>query len=417
MCSQPNSARHALFTKLCFRMTKICITSSSLLLAATMSAQISITSYGAKPDGATDNTAAISKAFAYATAHQGTKITFPCSTGDTYLIRSPITFPAHTTIEGDNAVSCRILYQPSTNPGNVAAAFSFVGSNFVTVRDIVLQTGSSYPPAAITQMGGTPGAAGQHIIENASIRGFATKALSYSIGSEVNTWRNVYWEYNGGGATYGFYTSAQDDLGICPKCTTGSNLSLFFSANSMVIFGNDPFTAISDKIGGGTGDHYFTQNYIGLNNQIGSIGFEFSSGELNQGGPNSVIHVADTRIENGGYGFYFRKASQGTLYNVDVQDVTWASFIGTTGFFAYGDPGLALSQFRMTHNVAHQSGITGPSSFDSLLLSEIEEHYGPITVRSSAINNTLIARGSTTFTLPSNCSGNTVLKQGVWSTQ
>jgi hypothetical protein len=381
-------------------------------------AQINVTSYGAKPDGVTDNTAAFNTVFALAKANPGQKIYFPCNAGGTaYMIRSPITFPAHTTLQGDNASDCKIFYSPLNNPGVVPAAFSFINAGDVVVRDLVLQTGSAFPPQAITIMGGIHGLSSHNTLDTVMIRGYATQVMSYSIASEVNTYRNVTWELDGGGALYGFYTSAIDDLGICSACLVGSNLALFFSGNSFTSFDNNyPVTAVADKIGGGTGDHYFRDNAFSLNYVLGSIGFEFITGTVSQGGPNGQVQVFSTRIENGGFGLYFKLDSQINMYNLDVEGVTWVSSTGTPSYFAYGENGLNLIDFRMVHNTANQNGITGPSSFDSLIQSTIDESYGPITVRTKATNNVLTMRGSASMLFPANSSQNLLIANGVLST-
>ena len=69
----------------------------------------------------------------------------------------------------------------------------------------------------------------------------------------------------------------------------------------MVIFGNSVFTAIRDKFSGGTGIIITSlKTHTDLKNQIGSICYLSSSGETNQGEPDSASHPTATRIENGG---------------------------------------------------------------------------------------------------------------------
>lgn len=389
-----------------------------LLSFGAAQAQINVTSYGAKADGVTDNTAALNSAFAYANAHPGQKLYFPCNSGTTYLIKSPITFPSRTTLQGDSSWGCKIFYNPSSNPGTVQGAFNFINSGYVVIRDLMLQTGSAYPPQAITIMGGIHGNASQNLLDTVTIKGYATQVMSYAVASEVNTFKDVYWESQGGGASYGFYTTAQDDLGICSACQSGSNLSLFFSNNSFVSFDNShPFNAVADKIGGGTGDHYYRDNVIALNYNLSSSAFEFISGAASQGGPNGQIAVFNSRVENGGYAFHFRLDSQTSIYNLDIEGVSWVSTLGNPSYFSYGDDGLTLSQFRMVHNVASQGGVTGPSSFDTLTQSTLDESYGPITIRATARNNILMMRGNGSVSLPGNSSQNALIVNGGFSTR
>jgi len=358
-------------------------------------------------------------AFAFAAKHSGTKVLFPCGTGQTYVIQQPITFPSRTVIEGDG-IGCNILYRPAANPGSVNAAFSFVGSQYVTVRDLRLQTDAAYPPQVITEMGGPWGAGGGHIVENVFITGYALRALSYSVASEVDTWRNVHWVYFGGGADYGFYTSGRDDLHVCSGCDSGTNMNLNFFANTLVMQSNGtgtaPYTAIADVIGGATGAHFFDQLYIGLNYNTDSVGFLFVSGDESQTGPNNPIHVQNARIELGGYGFYFKKGNQDSVSNLDVQDITWDSY-SMGAYFAYGDPGLALYKFRMVHNTGFANSGPAPISVDSLMQSDINENSGPFTVRNQAVDNSIVLHGKATLNMPNSSSKNSVFVGGTWITK
>lgn len=398
---------------------KLAATCGCLLLASVMNAQISITSYGAIPDGVTDNAPAITTAFAYAAAHQGTKITFPCSTGNTYKIKSPLRIPPFTTLEGDNSLRCDIVYDPSTYPGNVTAAFNFVGSGFDTVHNLRLRTGSTYPPNSIVAMGrltGNPNGGGQHVLDNVSVQGYASKAMIYAISSETTHWSNLYIERDGGGASYGLYLGGADDLMACAACTSASNLSVYVDHFNIVDLAAGPFAGIGDAIGGGTGDHYLHDGYVGLNSDPGSAGVTLISGNSSQGGPNTNIDVSNIRIENGGYGAYLKLNQQTSISNVNIHGLTWAS--SSTGHMFYGDTGLALWDFTMQGNVGNgNNGITAPSSFDTLRESYVDEHYGQITVRSSAIDNTMIVRGNAALVMPLNCSGNAISAKGIWSTK
>lgn len=363
---------------------------------------LSVADFGSVPDGRTDNTAALTRAFLYAASHQGTRLSFPCSNGqNVYLVLHPLAIPPFTTLTGDSGMRCEILYSPSINPGKVNAAFAVSGEGFVTISNLHFQTSSGYPPASILELGRVSGNAGQNIIENCAFRGYVTKALVYSIASENNIWRGDYFEYQGGGAPYGYYTSGKDDFGICPSCAAASNLSLYFEDFIFVIDDASPFRAIGDQAGGGTGDHYYERGYIGLNKNLESVGIQLIAGTSTQGGPNSLISIKDVRIENGGYGLHFKKNDQSRIYNVDIEDLTWSSYAGKPSYFAYGETGVALDQFRMVHNNANQSGVVGPSSFDSLMNSTLDESYGQITVRTTARGNFIVTRGAGVVSMPS----------------
>lgn len=393
----------------CVRTIDRCFPALVLILFTVSAvAEIRVTDFGAVPDGHSDNTAAIRRALQYAADHNGTKLLFPCGTGNTYLIRGPLTFPSFTTIEGDNAFGCRIFYDPSSGSAPVDVAFSLVGSRGIVIKSLMLQTGSQSPPKTIVALGGIPGAAGQNTFDTMAIKGYASQALGYSIASEVNTWTNVYWEYNGGGAIYGLYTSGKDDFKICDACTEASNLSLFLSGNTFTIFGANAFAAIADKVGGGTGDHYYRDSYIGLNKNAGSVGLEFLSGDGNQGGPNSAVHVENIRIENGGFGLYLKKTDQATVYHINVESVTWASGSGNPGYFVYSEPGLSLANSHFSQNIANNRGTTGEASVDGLEHCNFDEDYGPIAVRRIAVGNSFIVRGATSLKLPKNASKNVI---------
>jgi hypothetical protein len=374
---------------------------------------VSVTDFGAVADGHTDNSQTLGRALGFAAIHPGTRLHFPCSSGgNIYRITTPLSIPPYVSLVGDGE-KCAIFYDPSVDPGSVNSAFSITSGGWVAIDNLALKTGSAHPPASILELGRVKGLTGANKILNSTIEGYATKALVYSQASENNIWLGDTLRFMGGGAQYGFYTSAEDDLGICNGCQVASNLSLYFD-HFIIVANTDEtsFTAIADRIGGGTGDHYFERGYIGLNHKAGSIGLEFISGAQNQGGPNSQVSVKDIRIENGGYGLYFRKKNQGAIYNVDVGNVTWASGVVQQGeqavapgsadqtYFAYGDDGLKLYRFTMSRNIANRHTITGPSSFDSLNDSTLDESYGPISIRSTASGNILMLRQPATVSMP-----------------
>jgi hypothetical protein len=347
---------------------------------------VSVSDFGAMADGHTDNSQTLGRALAFAAMHPGTRLHFPCSSGgNTYRITTPLDIPPNTSLVGDGD-KCTILYSPASDPGSVNAAFTIISGGHVVIDSLQLQAAGAHPPACILELGRLKGLTGSNKILNSTFSGYATKALVYSQASENNIWLGDSFLLNGGGAQYGFYTSAEDDLGICTGCQVASNMSIYFQLFVVAVFTEQPqFTAIADQVGGGTGDHYFENGYIGLNHTPGAIGLEFISGAQNQGGPNSRVSVTDIRIENGGYGLYFRKKDQGAIYNMDVGNVTWASGVVKEGeqavapgsrdqtYFAYGDDGLKLYRFTMSRNIANRHAITGPSSFDSLNDSTLEE--------------------------------------------
>ena len=396
---------------------------SFLFLSIAVSAQnsqlmVTVESFGAVANGWNDDTQAINAAFAFATSHQGTRLLFSCQNVTsycTYVVTQPLSFPAYTTIESTNP-NAVVLYAPTSQPNSTPqGAFQITNAGYTTIRNIGFRTGPSYPPASVLFLARTTGNAEQNNFQNVAISGYATKAMVYSISSEINIWSQLRIENDGGGALYGFYTSGVDDLGICsPACSWNSNLSLYMSDYQILGYAGPsaPFIAIADALGGGTGDHYYRNGYIGLNQNVYSVGAEVISGNSSQGGPNTVFHLTDTRTENGGYGIHFKKNSQSTLYNIHIDGYTFETYVSGNTFFAYGDSGLMLSASEMRGNIGKANGITANTSIDSLQNSMVWENYGPITIRTSATGNVLFGAGATSFNLPAGGT-NFVVKGGL----
>jgi hypothetical protein len=318
----------------------------------------------------------------------------------------PLAIPPHTSLVGDGGGSCRILYNPIGDPGPVDAAFAITGVGYVTIDSLSLETASTHPPGSVLELGRVKGYASLNSILNSTIDGYATKAIVYSQASENNIWLNDTFIIRGGGARYVFYTTGYDDLGICAGCKEETNLSLYLENFVILEYVKDAkITAIADHVGLGSGDHYFERGYIGLNHDARSIGLEFISAR----GLNSGVSIKDIRIENGGYGLYFTKKDQSTLHSLNIEGVTWDSNVGYSlalsgtpdqTYFAYGDDGLTLDLFTMSHDVANRHGATGPSSFDSMTNSTLNESYGTISIRNMANGNIFMVRKPGSISLP-----------------
>jgi hypothetical protein len=349
---------------------------------------ISVGDFGAVPDNKTDSTSAFAAAFSYAAANPGTRIEVPCSSaGKYYLITAPLTLPSYTTIEGSNGTLCNISYNPTTSPGTVAAVLNGIGAQFVSIRHLrVVASSSNYPPNSVLMLGRlhSTDAAGGHQFEDVTFTGYVNGALVYSIASEVDTWDNDAFVLQGGNAVAAFYTSSQDYLGICaPACGTSSNLSLFMSHFRAVLHGGNPAAAIMDNLGGGAGDHVYRDGY--MSGGTAGDGFEFvSSGGS---GPNTPVQVSSVRFENGKYAVHFVKGINTYLSVIDVRNLTEGN---TSSVLMYGDTGLTLQACRFEQN---SSGTNASSSLDILEDSHVEEHYGTITIRTSAHLNVLMAQG------------------------
>jgi hypothetical protein len=302
-------------------------------------------------------------------------------------------------------MNCQIYYNPTG--GAPAAAFSLVGSKFTKIQDLTLMSASSSNvPATILMLGGPHGSSGMHTFTNVAVAGYASRAMVYSIASELNEWRNVYFNFMGGNATIGFYTSAKDDFGICSACEDTSNLSILMDHPSFTVAQsilNHVFTAIEDKTEGGTGDHYFLNGYIGLGTNTQSTGFKFISGDSAHGGFNWKVSVHNFRIENGGHGIQFVKDYQAKVYNYDIEDVTWDSSVNGAGDFMWGDVGLQLYNMRFAQNTGYTwyNNPRGSSTVDGIINSVVMENYGPIHVRAKSLGTTYIMSGLGKVTLPS----------------
>lgn len=376
----------------------------SLLFIAPLCAQtIDVTTLGAKPDGTTDAGPAIQKAFSIAKAHGGSEIYFPCgANGSYYAIYSPLNFPSGTTIRGSHFYGCQIVYR---GKNSAPAAFSFLNTKYTTVKDLAMFVLSdATPPGSIVLFGGNFGS-GQNTLDHVTIGGYAATTMVYSISSENNVLRGVYFDLYGGGAQIGFYTSSDDDFGLCPTCQGTSNLSLTMESP---IFALNPirqggqFTAVVDRTQGGAGDHYYLNGYIGLGTNPASTGFKFISGSTKHDGPNSMIVLRNFRIENGGYGVQFVKDYRNSIYNVDIENVTWdTSVAGATGFMQ-GDSGLYLKNMHWVKNLGENRNPTATSSIDSLQYSQVEENYGVFNIRNTGgtTHNYFLMTGAGKLNLP-----------------
>ncbi len=245
-----------------------------------------------------------------------------------------------------------------------------------------------------------------HTLTNVSIMGYATRAMVYSIASELNEFRNNYFNLQGGGAQIGFYTSAKDDFGICSSCQDTSNLSILMDHPTFTLSGDaasSKFTAIEDKTEGGTGDHQYLNGYIGLGTSLQSSGFTFVSGDSAHGGYNWKITVRNFRIENGGYGFTFVRDYQQKVFNYDIEDVTWDSSVQGAVTFMNGVGGPQLYNMRFVKNTGYTwyGSPHGQSTVDALVNSIVMEDYGTININSLALGNTFVMSGLGTVALPS----------------
>ena len=374
------------------------ILSFFLLFVVCLSAQTNdVTQYGAVPDGKTDSTAAIKKAFA--AAKQGYEIDFPCGPkGSNYLVTQPLDLPGMVTLAGSQGDSCSITYQSNSSND---AAYTLVNERLTTIRNIALLTSAEgVAPDAILMLGGVHGKNGQHLFDNITIGGYAKTAMVYSISSENNLYRHVFFSFQGGGAGIGFYTSSKDDFHICSACVDASNLSVTLQDSTFQASVTTPFTAIEDKTEGGTGDHQYRDGLIDVGPNPESSGFTFVSADTTHLGPNGHIIVSGFRMNDGGLGFHFVQDHQNAIFNLDISGVTWqSSVIGAVGFME-GVTGLSLNNCRFVKNVALNNSNPATSSVDQLQNSVVMEDYGAITIRTKAIGDYFLLTGVGSVILP-----------------
>jgi hypothetical protein len=383
----------------------------SLLFVLPMCAQtIDVTTYGAKPDGVTDNSAAIQKALSAAASKPGSEIFFPCGTkGSQYVVLSPLNFPGSAKIRGTQEHSCQLVYKGGSTP----AAFSLVGIGSTKIENIALRSGStSNAPSAIVMLGAVHGQVGKNAFVNVTIGGYATKALVYSIASNRNEFRNVHFELDGGGAQIGFYTSAADDLGICSGCGPSSNVSLLiegsdFDFTSSTLSG--PMTAIEDKTESGTGDHFYMNGRTKLGNNVQATAFTFVSADQTHGGLNWKVSVHNWRVDNGGSAFTFVKDYATKVYSYDIEDVTWNSTVQGATNFMIGQAGLSLYNMRFVKNIVNTVSAS-QSTVDSLMNSVVMEDYGQFKINTQSLGNNFVMNGLGTVALPAGTpAGNNVV--------
>ena len=250
---------------------------------------INVNDYGAVPDGKTDNTKALDKAFS--DAPDGSEIYFPCFGAATYHVSQQLNFKSYRTYRGGGKPGCTI---ESSYSGN--SAFNFVGVDSYAVIGLRFYTSNStHPPKTSINLGRSSPemAAGHSTWERVQVNGFASEALLYSIGSEENRFFDPIFLLNGGSAKYIFYTSDSDSLEIC-SCPQASDTDIrVYGAH---IEDLTPANADHELVhigGQETGD-------ISFNGGFGSVwngtGFVFAPAA--DSGLQGSITVQDFRIEH-----------------------------------------------------------------------------------------------------------------------
>ena len=178
---------------------------------------VSVKDFGAVGDGVTDDTAAIQAAIDAVQVAGGGTVYVPKGQ---YKTTDVIRITGKVNLIGANRTNVSAIVAHHTG----AAILSLKGSTGSCVKFLWFGTDTTtYPKTGITLGRSSASSAGHHLIEHIRIQGYFSVAAVYSIASEVNTWIDLYAWVLGGGALYGFYTSAVDDFSV-DGLVTSTNL-------------------------------------------------------------------------------------------------------------------------------------------------------------------------------------------------
>ncbi len=340
---------------------------------------VNVESYGAVANGTTDNSNAIANAIS--ALHPGQTLFFPCTTGQFYLVKSPINFGSLKNIHLEGSGSgCDLSYAGSTYQ---PAAFNFVGAWSIDVRNMDFYSSNGILPQTILMLGRpTPNSqSGQFKFTNVRVEGWATKAIVYSIASEENSWIAPTIIINGGGASYAFYTSWNDDLGVA-NLPQGSNLSLWMQNFHLFDFSPniDPTHSLIYDEGNssGAGNHTYRDGYLASGN---GTGFSFGS----SGSYMTVwmgLTVDSNRFEDGYQMFNF--TGGGSFGDIALTNNKSAG----VSKYMINLPSTCYDCTIQGNNV--QQGDHAVSSIGTLENSYVSENY-PVTVQ-TVINSHLFDR-------------------------
>jgi hypothetical protein len=324
--------------------------------------------FGAKADGSTDSTVSINSAISLSA---GGKVEFTCAYGKNYLVSGQIVFIGTRDYWGGTVGSGNNCAIYSSFSGT-DAAFLFAGADHFSVHNLVLNTTSSTAPYTVATFGTT--AVGTHngnhvLLDHVKISGFAQKAIVYSISSEE--WTNVdsYFQSNGGGALYVYYTSSSDDLSACSECISGqSNTDIRHYGVHWIDTGGTTLGHITAVITGTvTGDVSIIGGYmVGENNGSAVFGYAVGVGAVNAG----HITIDAVRCEDG-IGFWTALGSTPIL-NLTMSNNGLTNGSLTGGLYFGNANGLALNNYTEFGNTIspttltdNYSGLSNPNIFAS----------------------------------------------------
>jgi len=241
---------------------------------------VSVKDFGAVGDGVTDDTAAIQAAIDAVQAAGGGTVYVPKGQ---YKTTDVIRITGKVNLIGANRTNVSAIVAHHTG----AAILSLKGSTGSCVKFLWLGTdATTYPKTGITLGRSSAASAGHHLIEHIRIQGYFSVAAVYSIASEVNTFVDLYAWILGGGALYGFYTSAVDD----------------FSVDGLVTSTNLVCNLFQPYIINNTNDANAACVYINSSESMGSWNF-FGGYFIPKNGSYLAIHNTDDAQALGPYNF------------------------------------------------------------------------------------------------------------------
>lgn len=394
---------------------------------------ISVVEFGAIDDWdpttetGTDNTIAIQTAIDSLT--RGQRLIFPVRDTGMYLITAPLIMPRGAagllavTLEGAHDIHTQIVYVgTSVQP----CVINMIGSDGITWLDLTVIAWSdnlTFMPKTILMLGRYPDddGYGNHHFERAGFMGNCTVAVVYSIASEANGWRGCTLFSNNGKNTAGtanhiFYTSGEDDFGICvPAVTTGqSNLDLWFSHTQFVNFSSavdsNDNDAVYEKCWAGAGDHVYRDCYFAPSHRGSILGwaFRFVADDVNPfSGSNYVVEA--NRIENThGFARLEKGIGLGIITGLRFRNNTLGV---SAGELIYAEDGTTISQSTWEHNFPVSFSASTPTSIDTCeRLILIEDYDQSLTVRTIASRSYFhLSCATATLSLPVGSFNNVVI--------
>ena len=342
--------------------------------------------WGALGDGSTNDNAAIQAAIA--TMTEGGILFFPPGK---YIVTQELNFKGLHGITimgaGKHGTDGSIISNSGVSNNSV---INLAGAHEVIVKNIQFYSGnSSAPPDVVFLLGRTSaGTFGNHTIQDVSVRGYATKALVYSIASEVNHWSNCIFTLDGGGALYSFYTNKIDDLSVDANLYSSTNIGVYMHHCEFVLSAQETNGAVVKVVLGSSSESFIFRDCMIVGGTAGTNG-RWIEIAVDSAVPNLGPALFDGWHFEGSappkYVFYIANDIGGTrtMNNIVIinNEANNSEAAGgpVGGHFLYAEDGTQVTKGVIEHNVA-----STPSSYYNLLSSTIDDKYGAITVRNAA---------------------------------